>query len=103
VTRLLLVLLGFSLDAAAQAPAANPAPAQTPEKPAVTQPAEPRRPLILRLDEIDGPRMSFGRSSTETEKPKDLPSLGGDARKIEPTQSSSSPYPKQYNDIPAPY
>jgi hypothetical protein len=98
--RLLLLLLGFSLDAAAQ-PAKPPAPA--PEKPAVTQPAEARRPLILRLDEVDGPRMSFGRSSTETEKPRDLPSLGGDARKIDPAQLNGSPFPKQYNDIPTPY
>jgi hypothetical protein len=51
-------------------PAATPAPAQPPQKPA-------GRPLILRLDELDGPRMNVGPTATEKPPEKDLPTLGG--------------------------
>ena len=95
--RLLLLLAAVSLQAAGQAPAEPPKPAAAPDKPAAAPSTEPRRPLILRLDEVDGPRMSFGRSASETDAGKELPSLGGDARKINPNWappgSRGSPYP----------
>jgi hypothetical protein len=86
--------------AATQTPAAAPAPAAAPEKPAATQPVEPRRPLILRLDEIDGPKPSFGASEGEKYQGRELPSLGGDARKVEGGGiPRSSPYPHSSENL----
>jgi hypothetical protein len=100
--RSFLVLLAFSLPAAAQTPAPAPEkPAATPEKPAATQPAtEPRRPLILRLDDPDGPKMSFGASEGERYRPADLPALGEGTRPIDPSWSPrSSPYPHSSENL----
>ncbi|HEY2335981.1 MAG TPA: hypothetical protein VGI18_01295, partial [Burkholderiales bacterium] len=70
--------------------AATPAPAAQPA------PAEPRKPLVLRLDEIDGPRMTFGASPNEKIQSKELPSLGGDARPLPtlPAGTSGSAFPR---------
>jgi hypothetical protein len=76
-----LFLAAFIASMAGLAAAQTPAPAQSaaPAQPAVTaQPAKPAaRPLILRLDEVDGPRMSVGPTATEKPPEKDLPTLGG--------------------------
>jgi len=68
-------LASIATTAAAQtsAPAA-PAPSVTPAQPAQNPPG---RPLILRLDEVDGPRINVGPSATEKPPEKDLPALGG--------------------------
>jgi hypothetical protein len=83
----------------APAPAAVPTPAPT--APSAAQP--PERPagsrLILRLDEVEGPRMNFGSSASEKYPAKDLPSLGGDARQVE-GGLRSSPYPKSSDNLP---
>ena len=76
-------------------PAAAPSTAQPPERPAA-----PRAPLILRLDEIDGPKPTFAPSESERTPSADLPSLGEGARPLDHSQRSS-PYPKQYNDTPS--
>jgi hypothetical protein len=75
-----LLAIALSLLAGAAA-AQTPAPAAPkPAAPAATAPAaapaEPRKPLVLRLDEIEGPRMSFGASQSETYKKSDLPDIG---------------------------
>ena len=88
------LLLAFALAAAPalaqQAPA--PAPADPPKAPE-------RRPLDLRLDNPS----SFA-TVAPAEKPsrKDLPTLGGDARKFESSgmagsKSDGGPYPKDMN------
>jgi hypothetical protein len=59
-------------SAPAPAPTQSAAPASTP-----AQPKPPARPLILRLDEIDGPRITVGPSATEKPPEKELPALGG--------------------------
>ena len=100
--RSFLALLALSLPAAAQTPAPAPEkPAATPEKPAAAQPAaEPRRPLILRLDDPDGPKMSFGASEGERYRGAELPTLGGDARRVDPNWSpSTSPYPHSSENL----
>jgi hypothetical protein len=101
--RLFLVCIAFSLPAAAQTPAPAPAPekpAATPEKPAAAQPAEPRRPLILRLDEVDGPKVSFGASQGESYKSDSLPGLGAGARPLDPSWSPrTSPYPHSSENL----
>ena len=43
--------------------------------------------------------MSFGRSASETETPKDLPTLGGDAR-IPEYKLRSAPYPHTSDQLP---
>jgi hypothetical protein len=105
--RLSLIFVAFPLLAAAGPAAAQsstpasaaPSPAQPPERAA---PASPR--LILRLDEIDGPKMNFGRSADEKVPSKDLPTLGGDARPIDRTPSPGSVFPKEStSNVPTPY
>jgi hypothetical protein len=93
-----VVLCAFAAAAAAQtAPAPSTSPAKAaPAAPAAQKPAEPRKPLILRLDEIDGPRMEFGPSPGESYQSKELPALGGDARALPtlPAGTSGSPFPR---------
>ena len=78
-------------SAAPQAPAPEAAPAAKPAEPPKAAP--PR--LILRLDEIEGPRMSIGRSASETDPKKNLPALGGDARPVDLSKPPESIYPKE--------
>jgi len=79
----ILALLSACLCATAAAQTA--APAAAPEKsaaPVATPPQKPAgRPLILRLDEIDGPRISIPASPTEKPPEKELPTLGGQPSK----------------------
>jgi hypothetical protein len=104
--RRFLTLIAFSLQAAlalAQ-PAEAPKPAAAPEKPAATPaanpPAEPRRPLILRLDEVDGPKMSFGASQGEKYQSEALPGLGSGARQLDPSWSPrTTPYPHSSDNL----
>jgi hypothetical protein len=58
-----------------QAPA--PAPSAPPATAPTAAPKPPGGPLILRLDEIQGPRMNVGPTATEKPPEKDLPTLGG--------------------------
>ena len=99
--RSFLILIAFSLPAAAQAPAPVPEkPAAAPEKPAAAPPAEPRRPLILRLDEVEGPKMSFGASQGEKYQSEALPGLGSGARQLDPSWSPrTSPYPHSSDNL----
>jgi hypothetical protein len=93
-------LAGLLLIAALPLAAQTPAPA--PEKPAATPAAEPRKPLILRLDQIEpGRRMSVGPSAEEKVQSQSLPSLGGDARALEkvPAGSRGSPFPKSPENV----
>jgi len=79
--------------AASQAPASNPSGEQPSQPPASAGPQ-----LKLRLDEAvqPRPRITFGPATKEAQS--GLPSLGGDARRIEPpSQPRSSPYPKDTN------
>jgi 3-oxoacyl-ACP reductase-like protein len=90
----------FAAAAAAQTPApapqkapapanAAPAPANAAPAPANAAPAsaaEPHKPLILRLDEIDGPKMSFGASQGETYQSNQLPDLGKPDRSWTPPE-----------------
>ena len=101
MTRYFLILAACSLPAAAQAPVPAPEkPAAAPEKPAATPPAEPRRPLILRLDEVDGPKMSFGASQGERYQSEALPGLGSGARQLDPSWSPrTSPYPHSSDNL----
>ena len=97
--RLFFLYALVSLQAQAQAPSTNPAaaaPAAPAPAPAAqpAKPAEPPRRLILRLDEMDGPKPSFGASAGETYGSQNLPSLGGDAMKVDPSKLRSSPYPE---------
>jgi hypothetical protein len=85
---LLLVVAGQAL--------AQPAPQQEPERKGA--PSEPR--LNLRLDEADLRSLSRNTSGppapTEEKSADGLPSLGADARKIEPPPPASEtrrPYP----------
>jgi len=92
------LLLLACAAAAAQTPAPSTNPPAAPAAAAPAQkPAEPRKPLILRLDEIEGPRMHFGASPDEKYQPAELPSLGGDTRSLENARSidknRASPYP----------
>jgi hypothetical protein len=91
-----LSLLAGTAAAQAPAPAAPNAAAATPAPAAQPAPAEPRKPLVLRLDEIDGPRMTFGASPNEKIQSKELPSLGGDARPLPtlPAGTSGSAFPR---------
>jgi hypothetical protein len=105
-TLLALALLAAAGQALAQSPAtpaaepkppaaAAPSTAQPPERPAA-----PRAPLILRLDEIDGPKPTFAPSESERPPSADLPSLGGDARAMERAKSlRSSPYPHSSENL----
>jgi hypothetical protein len=81
---------------AAQTPAPQTAPAQPAVQP-VTAPPE-RRPLILDLDETSRRQILSGSRSAETGGRGDaLPSLGGDAMRVDPSsvRSSRSPFPTQ--------
>jgi hypothetical protein len=80
--------------AAAQAPA--PA-APKPAAPAAAAPApvEARKPLVLRLDEIEGPRMSIGASPSETFKKSDLPEIGSSKPSPSWTPPPGSTFPKE--------
>ena len=87
------LLLAIALPAAAQQAPAEPAKA--PQPPA----KEERRPLNLRLD---NPSSFATVAPPEKEQQKGLPTLGGDARKIETpavagTRSEGGPYPKDTN------
>jgi len=96
-----LSLLAGAAAAQTSAPAAPkpaaPAAAATPAAPAASQPAsgEPRKPLVLRLDEIDGPRMSFGASQGETFKKSDLPEIGSSKPSPAWTPPPGSTFPKE--------
>jgi hypothetical protein len=93
-------LLALAGAAAAQSPA-QPAATPAPQAPATPQPAE-RRPLMLELDETSRRQIMSGSRSAETgARGANLPSLGEDARKIDPKLLRGSPYPKDYNDIPS--
>ena len=77
---------------------AVPAWAQQAPEPKKAQERE-RRPLNLRLD---NPSSFATIAPAEKEPQKGLPSLGGDARKVEPrgvatTKSDGGPYPKDTN------
>src|SRR5258708_15397210 len=61
--------------------AAAQAPAPTPEKSATPEPKPAGRPLILRLDDVEGPRMSVGASPTEKPPENELPAPGGKPNK----------------------
>jgi hypothetical protein len=83
-----LLFLAIALPAAAQ---------QTQAPPVEPKKKEPeRRPLNLRLDNPS----SFATAAPEKE-PKDLPALGGDARKLErggpQPGERGSPFPKDSN------
>ena len=84
-----LLLLALASPALAQQ---TPAP---PAEPRVEPKNEPeRRPLNLRLD---NPSSFATIAPAEKEQPKGLPTLGGDARKIDssiPAGSRSDPIPK---------
>jgi 2-oxoglutarate dehydrogenase E2 component (dihydrolipoamide succinyltransferase) len=82
----------------APAPAATPAPAAPSSAQPAERPAEAPRPLILRLDDVDAPRMSFGRSAGEKDAPRNLPSLGEDVRTPE-SRMRSSPYPHSSDNL----
>jgi hypothetical protein len=57
---------------------------------------------MLELDETSRRQIMSGSRSAETgPRGADLPSLGEDARKIDPALLRGSPYPKDYNDIPS--
>jgi hypothetical protein len=48
--------------------------------------------------------MSIGRSASETDAKKDLPSLGGDARPVDLSKPRESIFPKEStSNIPTPY
>ena len=83
---------------------AGPVCAQaTPEPPSPSKsPAKDRPALKLRLDEMPGGRPRIGAGTAEKEPAKDLPSLGGDARRIDPPRlsserSESGVFPKDTN------
>jgi hypothetical protein len=98
---LAFLLLAAACPAAAQSPAAQPPAPPAPAAPQ-PQPAE-RRPLILELDETSRRQIMSGSRSTETgARGANLPSLGEDARKVDPALMRGSPFPKNYNDIEAP-
>ncbi len=103
-----IALLAAAGAAAAQAPARPqaqpPAAAPAPQAPATPPQAAERRPLILDLDETSRRQIMSGSRSAETgSRGANLPSLGEDARKIDPALMRGSPYPKSYNDVEAPY
>jgi hypothetical protein len=86
--------------AAAQAPApAAPKPAApaaaAPAPAAQPAPVEARKPLVLRLDEIEGPRMSIGASPSETFKKSDLPEIGSSKPSPSWTPPPGSTFPKE--------
>ena len=84
----IILLLAVALPAWAQ---------QTQQTPPAEPKKEPeRRPLNLRLD---NPSSFATIAPAEKEQQKALPTLGGDARKLEPaplvgTRSEGGPYPK---------
>jgi hypothetical protein len=102
-------LLGAAGPGAAQSPAPQPSatpsvqPPANASQPNASQPTE-RKPLILHLDDASRRQILFGpggSQSTEgaTRASDGLPSLGGDARRVDPAtlRNSSSPYPKHGN------
>ena len=84
------LVLALALPVAAQVPAEQPKKPENPPE---------RRPLNLRLDNAS----SFATTAPEKEPAKDLPTLGGDARRIEPvrgstgSRSASEVFPKDTN------
>ena len=101
---LAFLLLVAACPVAAQSPSAQPPAPQAPAAPQPQpQPAE-RRPLILELDETSRRQIMSGSRSAETgSRGANLPSLGEDARKVDPALMRGSPFPKSYNDVEAPY
>jgi hypothetical protein len=101
------LLFAFSLLAAA-GPLAAQSPAPQPPATSAPQP-EPKaaeRPVLnLRLDDESRRRIMSGSSAQETSRSGDaLPTLGDDARKLDPTLLRGSPYPKESTSgVPAPY
>ena len=88
----LLLLLAAGPVGAQQATPQTP---QTPAEPAQKEKAKERRPLDLRLDNPS----SFA-TITPAEKPpaRELPTLGGDAKPVNPTlPSESRSFPKDTN------
>ena len=101
-TLAVLVVPMLLLAAGSAAPQAS-APATPPTAQPAERPAAPPR-LILRLDEIEGPRMSIGRSAGETEAKKDLPALGGDARKADMAKPTEAIFPRESSsNVQTPY
>jgi len=96
MTRMLLVVLALLPPAAmAQEPAKeSPAPAKPAERPATDRPS-----LNLRLDNPS----SWATTSGAEKDAKALPTLGGDARRVEPergtagTRSDTPVFPKDTN------
>ena len=84
--RNLIAIVLFSVPFQAQAQDAAPKPAEQPPAP---------RELNLRLDEPRRGAITFGPAKTEAPT-STLPTLGDDARRIEPPKpgESRSPYPK---------
>jgi len=113
--RLRPLLVAFLLAAAAgpsaaqsQAAPVAPSPAPQPAAPA-SQPPE-RKPLILHLDDASRRQIMFGpggnQSAESAGRGSDgLPSLGGDARRIDPAtiRDKSSPYPLESTSPIQPY
>src|SRR5512144_715349 len=94
-----LSLLAGAAFAQAPAPApqkASPPATAAPATASAAQPApaEPSKPLILRLDEIDGPRLSVGASTGEKFTGNELPGIGAGTS---PTwkKPSDSAFPKE--------
>ena len=92
--------------AAGQAAAQSAAPdAKPPATPPAQQAPEPRRALALELDENARREIMSGSRSQERPRDKDaLPSLGGDATRVDPSTlrgDRSSPFPKQSDGGPA--
>ncbi|HTM61745.1 MAG TPA: hypothetical protein VL199_15435, partial [Burkholderiales bacterium] len=81
------LVLALALPVAAQVPAEQPKKLENPPE---------RRPLNLRLDNAS----SFATTAPEKEPARDLPTLGGDARRINPggaNATSRDPIPKDSN------
>jgi hypothetical protein len=111
-TSLLTIVAWWLLVAAGAAVAQSYTPAQATDPartsspaaaaPPAAQPAERPR-LMLRLDELDGPRMSFGPSATEKYPAKDLPSLGGNPRPLDQSVRDSAFPAASNSSAPTPY
>jgi hypothetical protein len=88
-----ILLLGLSLFAAC----AFAQPANDKEAAPPAEPAKERRPLNLRLDNPS----SFATVNPDKAPSKELPALGGDARKFEPKplveKPQGGPFPKDSN------
>ena len=107
---LAIPLLAAAGAVAAQSPAPQPPALQPAQQPA-QQPAAAPVPergraggttLNLQLDDSSRRRIMSGAVEEGNRSGKDLPSLGEGARPLDHSQRSS-PYPKSYNDVQAPY